>query len=397
MHRGACAILVLAAACAPEAATFSIVDARESPLLWLPDEGRALRQPTVLGDLDSDGYADASVISWVPGDDWFEWDLHVIRGPLTGIDRVPEEAARTTEGVILASGNLFDNGGSDVALGDREVGIAVDGTDLLELDPWLVGQPLRSTLLDVDGDGILDEVGAAGRGEIGVWYGPASRWGEEAEPDLVLRFPCDDEDALAFVGGLTVLPDVTGDGRHEAFSLGWIYADAPSPSTTCLGYTFTMPEGDGAVDVPAIASPARGFVDAPTWAVVPDQTGDGRPDLLTGTHILAAPVRFEASGAPASDARVRTCIPGLERLAFLGHDATGDGEPDFLGYLGSTLLLIPGGPEAGHTRCADRGWAVGEGVLSPRAESAFVEGGVTWLLVDLGGTIAVVELGPSGA
>ena len=296
------------------------------PMQWTTGPRRGLRAARVLGDLDEDGFMDASVISWELDATWGDWDLHIVRGPLHRPLRLPRDAAVTVEGTLSVSGNAYDNGGIDVVVASPDEARLHDGAALLA--GTSEGEVVPAYVSDVDGDGLLDQAAPLDDQTWGLWLGPASRW-KEASPDLTVRFPCDDPRAVALAGGVTSIGDVTGDGVREAFSQGWVYEGKWTPDLHCTGLAFPLPAGTAPVDVIGGPETAHGFLETTGWAAVPDQTGDGIQDLLAGITLHQAPVVFDDGGGVRSGSELVPWAEPVEWVEPLGFDATGDGHPDF--------------------------------------------------------------------
>ncbi len=111
--------------------------------------------------------------------------------------------------------------------------------------------------------------------------------------------------------------------------------------------------------------------------------------------IYGAPVTFASFGDLSSDLVRRPWPWAFDHLYGLPVDATGNQIPDYLAVLDDVLYLVPGGAGAGRVHGPVAGWRL-DGRVPPSPDLAFREADGASMLVDLSGSIAVIDLEPGG-
>lgn len=277
------------------------------------------------GDVDGDGRPD--LVIGLPGE-----EAVVVRGGQPAGAVI--DLARPPAGATIAIRGL-DGGTPDPHDGDRDapeaasfVGVGdVDGDGRGEL---LAGVPAQDPLRGVGQAFVLRGVAAGGTIDAGA-----------ALTRLVAP-----KYQSGFGGAVAAVPDGDGDGRPE-----WLVGSAAPDGTFAVGddgepllggavMVFSSARGTvrtGERDQPLVRVDTRGFGDAAGHSVagVPDQTGDGVPDLLIGLP-QASPRCRAAAGAIALVPGRRT--PGTVRLTRTTPRIDGAVAG---GRLGRTLALAP--------------------------------------------------------
>jgi hypothetical protein len=382
------------------AGAFQVVGASSLPNQWTPAEGWFIAAyAPVVGDLTGDGVADA-IVSVGPVGRAATTTL-LVAGPLMRALTVPgDEATSFGDCGFMAAGDASGDGRTDIFVqcDSNATNYLVTGPVSGEIDPIQVGQafPAGTYLSDLDADGILDirDV-SANDSKIRITWGPSSRWG--AAPDLTILVSCpgvDDDLVDGTFDHLRATGDLDGDGRRQIW-----FEDGGKFCT----WTFPLPSAGGDYDPTTDPAARMGIRE---FSEVPDQTGDGLPDLWTGWNktVHPAAVAFGADGEIASDA-VIAAATDLYSVYPIPYDLTGDGVTDFIGLdaqfdesdvgvvptdpvSGEILVVIPGGAALA-SPTFDRAWDV-EGYT---AGMAFLENGTAGVLISGEGKVIAVDVG----
>ena len=211
---------------------------------------------------------------------------------------------------------------------------------------------------DFDRDGVMD-LFAPGDGSrsptANLWWGPATRWASEPADVEIRAEGCGGRYTEGIsVYGTEFWPDLSGDGRPDLIA---------GVGAVCGSYqAVDLPEQGLLEFVEADEGHRAEYEDAHqfgTW--VPDQTGDGMPDLWRHEqgvpHIVEAPITYGERGA--ADGVATYVLDGFlydswygTGLADLGRDLDGDGFVDFVHTIGARAdgtcverQVVLGGPE----------------------------------------------------
>lgn len=335
-------------------------------------------------DLDADGDLDA-----------IEREA-VVTGSLLADRILPDDAdARFVGGSWSTLNGLGDADGDGMLDAEINPGSGLSlvlGPFVGEVDVVAAGMPLPGTVgTDIDGDGLLDLTTTTDLLQR-FTRGPASRWG--GPPDLTLTPPACGRTPTTWNGWSqrpSAYPDVTGDGVRELL-VGVAPPDLGSSTTyhDCERLLLPLPSG-GTVDpqqVPGVV------IDPPPFSVIPDQSGDGRPDVLSGRRVYVAPVTFQDHGGITA-AESWDVAPTFPIVTFSELDLDGDGIGEVLLSDDTVSIVVPGGPGIATATLDDAwqgrrfdvtgGWPLG----------LYVEDGTAFLLGSRSYEITLFELGPA--
>lgn len=260
-----------------------VKSAADASIRWQPAEGWLLGTPQLFGDLDGNGYDD--LLIWAVPVDGSTGKTLFVKGPLRRSLTLPGDEAGSILGGVEAVGDANQDSIPDFDTTNGDQHSLVLGPiekDMDILDGTLVEEPLR----DLNGDGLFDlRTMRSDPIRTEILWGPSSRWHDGAPPDLVIQPICP---GIQHPGTPTTLPDLTGDGQRELLTLGG------DQNGSCDTLVTTLPT-DGWI-VPSASDGAVDGYSMTAFKVVPDQDGDGLPDLISGLTVLGSPISFGQGG-----------------------------------------------------------------------------------------------------
>ncbi|MCA9491733.1 MAG: hypothetical protein KC621_17500 [Myxococcales bacterium] len=337
-----------------------------------------------LVDLDGDGDLEAITRSL---------DSELITGPLLADRTLPDDADTWFIGGTWSDYGLGDADGDglvDVELLSNGFGtVLVLGPFVGDIDVASVGLSLPGfPASDLDGDGLLDLVSGHDP-DLNVTWGPLSRW--SGPPDLTLTPPaCASTPAAwnGWQGRPVAYPDVDGDGVRELLASVSGPADTEIPYHDCDRLLMPLP-ADGTYDPEAVPGVV---IDPSRFEVIPDQSGDGEPDVTSAGKVFVAPVTFRDGQEPTA-AESWDRAPAWPVSVFSDLDLDGDGIGEVVVSDGDVARVMSGGPSLasatdedaweGRTFDVTGGWPLG----------LYVEDGTAFLLASRSYEIVLFDLG----
>jgi hypothetical protein len=382
----------------PLAAGLELISTDGLPNRWAPAAGWEIGPSSVLGDVTGDGRTDAMVFAGTPEG---EFKALLIAGPLRRSLTLPgDEVASFRAASDLVAGDITGDGVPEIRMvaGPDHTPFFMEGPFLGEMDPMLAGIPLLETSMhmDVDGDGIMDQIVGSYQHATVTW-GPMARW--SGMPDLDLELTCGDPNGFTYQT-FQVFPDLDGDGRREL--------RVEDNDNVCASLLFPLPEDsmfapDG--------DPATVTGVAPLQAVR-DQSSDGADDvwLWQARVVQVAPVTF--AGGAVVGASSFTPDVDLTMLYPTAYDLDADGLADFVGLdseiddsevqsstgsppdpeTGEVLVVIPGGESGLTSPSYSAAWDIAGSAFA--GDDVFLEDGVVGILIaHPQADVTVVDLG----